>query len=52
MAKTFSGGVHPPERKHLSVGKQFEEFPLPDKLICLMSQHIGAPAKPIVQKKR
>ena len=51
MAKTFSGGVHPPERKDLSVAKKFEEFPLPDKLICLMSQHIGAPAKPVVQKK-
>jgi len=50
MAKTFSGGVHPPEQKYLSVDKPFVTFPIPEQLVCLMSQHIGVPAKPVVEK--
>jgi len=45
------GGVHPPERK-----EQTERMPLvvsepPAQTAVLMLQHIGAPAKPVVQKK-
>ncbi len=50
MAKTFSGGIHPPECKQQTENKPFIHFPLGDKLVCLMSQHIGIPAKPIVKK--
>lgn len=50
MAKTFAGGVHPPECKHFSVGKPFVTLPLPQQLVCLLSQHIGKPAKSVVQK--
>jgi electron transport complex protein RnfC len=44
--QTFSGGLHPPELKKTS-DKSIVELPLPDKVILHVSQHIGAPAKPI-----
>ncbi len=50
MSKTFAGGVHPSDCKHFSCDKSFETLPLPKQLICLMSQHIGSPAKAIVKK--
>ncbi len=46
----FKGGVHPPEGKHFTEKESIQEFGLPDKLYIPMSQHIGAPAKPIVEK--
>ena len=47
---TFSrGGVHPPENK-LSAGKKIEFAGLPEKVIVPMSQHLGAPAKVLVNK--
>ncbi len=46
--KTFKiGGIHPKENK-LSKGKQIEVAPIPELVMIPMSQHIGAPAKPIV----
>lgn len=50
MAKTFSGGIHPPECKKQTEDKPFIHFPISERLVCLMSQHIGIPAKPIVKK--
>lgn len=48
--KTFSiGGVHPEENK-LSNDAVTQPAPLPKQAIFPMSQHIGAPAKPIVAK--
>ena len=48
MKKTFSkGGVHPRDNK-LSADSPIEDFPVLDKAYISMSQHIGAPAKPIV----
>ncbi len=50
MLKTFTkGGVHPPENK-LSASKPIEVLPVPDKVIIPISQHIGAPATPVVAK--
>ena len=50
MIKTFPrGGVHPPEDK-LSAGQPIEALPLPKKVNIPLSQHIGAPADPIVKK--
>ncbi len=50
MLKTFSrGGVHPDENK-LSAGKRLEFLPLPEQLIIPVSQHIGSPAKVLVNK--
>ena len=50
MAFSFFGGVHPKENKHYSEEKKIQEFPAPDILVIPMSQHIGAPCKPLVKK--
>lgn len=48
--KTFSrGGVHPPEHK-LSAGNKIEELPLPELAVIPVSQHLGAPAKVLVNR--
>ena len=48
--KTFSiGGVHPAENK-LSAGEPIKVAELPKVAVFPLSQHIGAPAKAIVQK--
>ena len=46
--KKFSGGVHPKEGKELSSGKAIQTAPLFNKYFMILSQHIGAPAKVIV----
>ena len=50
MAFHFFGGVHPKENKHYSEKQRVQEFPAPDILVIPMSQHIGAPCKPLVKK--
>lgn len=47
---TFRAGTHVEEYKSLSSGTEIVAIPAPDEVILTMSQHIGAPAKPIVQK--
>jgi Na+-translocating ferredoxin:NAD+ oxidoreductase RnfC subunit len=47
---TFPGGAHPPEHKDATGHKPIESPPLPAKAFVLMSQHIGAPSKPVVEK--
>ena len=48
--KTFHiGGVHPAENK-LSAGSPIREAALPKQAVFSLFQHIGAPAKPVVQK--
>ena len=48
--KTFRiGGVHPAENK-LSAGKAIETLALPKQAVFPLSQHIGAPAVPLVAK--
>ena len=48
--KTFKlGGVHPAENK-LSATSPIREAGLPKQAVFSMFQHIGAPAKPVVQK--
>jgi electron transport complex protein RnfC len=48
--KTFSrGGGHPPEHK-LSSGKAIEELPPPEVVVIPISQHLGAPAKVLVNR--
>lgn len=44
------GGVHPQENKKYSEHKTIVATPLPSKATVLLAQHIGAPAKPIVEK--
>ena len=48
--RTFRiGGIHPEENK-LSNDAMTQQAPLPKVAIFPMSQHIGAPAKPVVKK--
>jgi len=50
MAFSFFGGVHPKENKWYACDKETVGFPEPDVLVIPMSQHIGAPCKPLVKK--
>ena len=45
---TIHGGIHPREEKQLSRPGQVIDAGLPHELILPLSQHIGAPAEPIV----
>ncbi len=50
--KTFPlGGVHPKENK-FSADKPIEVLPLPEQVAIPISQHIGAPAKPVVEQRQ
>ncbi|MDG2271171.1 MAG: electron transport complex subunit RsxC [Halioglobus sp.] len=44
----FHGGIHPPENKHQSVRTPIADAGIPPELIMPLSQHIGAPASPVV----
>ena len=49
MKNTFCiGGVHPHDNKAYSAHKAIVEAPLPKQAAVLLSQHIGAPAQPVV----
>ena len=50
MAFPFFGGIHPKDGKWYTSDKQVLDFPEPDILVIPMSQHIGAPCKPLVKK--
>jgi Na+-translocating ferredoxin:NAD+ oxidoreductase subunit C len=45
-----NGGIHPAYHKELARDKAIETMPLTHLLTVSMSQHLGAPAKPIVKK--
>ncbi len=46
--RTFKGGVHPYDGKELSKDKPIQEYLPKGDLVYPVSQHIGAPAKPVV----
>ncbi len=46
---SFHGGVHPPEHKGESSGRPVHPPPLPRELVIPLRQHLGNPAKPIVE---
>ena len=46
--RTFRGGVHPFEGKDLSKDKPVEDYLPKGDLVLPVSQHIGAPAQPVV----
>ncbi|MCM1122740.1 MAG: electron transport complex subunit RsxC [Eubacterium sp.] len=48
--RTFQGGIHPYDGKELSKDKPIKAVLPKGDLVYPLSQHIGAPAKPIVQK--
>ncbi|MDA8255001.1 MAG: electron transport complex subunit RsxC [Betaproteobacteria bacterium] len=45
----FKGGVHPPDHKAESNTRPVHAAPLPRKLVIPLRQHIGNPAKPVVE---
>jgi len=45
----FSHGIHPPEYKAETASKPIRRLPFAPILILPLSQHIGAPSKPIVK---
>lgn len=47
---TFTGGIHPYDGKDLSKDKPIMEYLPKGDMVYPLSQHIGAPAKPIVKK--
>lgn len=47
---TFKGGIHPYEGKELSESRPIQVLLPKGELVYPMSQHIGAPAKPLVAK--
>lgn len=50
MSKTFGiGGIHPRANK-ISINASIENFPVMERALISMSQHLGAPAEPIVAK--
>lgn len=50
MIKTFSkGGVHPHDNK-ISAHERITALPLPSSVAIVLSQHLGAPAKPVVNR--
>ena len=49
MLKRFFGGIHPRDGKELARDKAIEAMPLPQELVVPLSQHIGAPCKPVVK---
>ena len=47
---TFKGGIHPYDGKDLSKDKAIQEYLPKGDCVYPLSQHIGAPAKPLVKK--
>ena len=47
---TFKGGIHPYDGKELSKDKPITDYLPKQELVYPLSQHIGAPAKSIVER--
>jgi electron transport complex protein RnfC len=47
-AMTFRHGIHPGEYKDMTAGRLIERMPFPQQVILPLSQHLGAPSRPIV----
>lgn len=45
---TFKGGIHPPDKKELAMDCAIEQAIVPQKVSIPLSQHTGAPCKPVV----
>jgi electron transport complex protein RnfC len=45
---TFKGGIHPPDRKELAKDIPIREARIPQRVVIPLSQHVGAPCKPVV----
>jgi electron transport complex protein RnfC len=49
---SFPGGVHPPESKDLTCESEIQPGPAVKQVAIMLSQHIGAPCQPTVEKKQ
>ncbi len=47
-AMTFKGGIHPPDKKELAKDVPVREAGIPQRVVIPLSQHVGAPCKPLV----
>ena len=47
---SFSGGIHPPENKHMTENKKIETCKSPDIVTIPLLQHTGAPCERLVAK--
>ena len=45
---TFRGGIHPPDKKDLSKDSPIRPAKVPQRIVIPLSQHTGAPCKPLV----
>lgn len=45
---TFKGGIHPPDKKELAKDSPIREAHIPERVVIPLSQHVGAPCKPLV----
>ncbi len=45
----FPGGIHPNDEKGLTAHLPIEDAPVPERVFLPLSQHIGAPAEPVVK---
>ena len=45
---TFRHGIHPGEHKEATEGRFIERLPFPTEVVLPLSQHLGAPSKPLV----
>jgi electron transport complex protein RnfC len=48
--RIFAGGIHPPGNKAPTAAEAVRTGPVPERLVLPMSQHLGAPCKPLVAK--
>lgn len=44
----FKGGIHPQDKKGLTANKPIEEPEQPERVVIPLTQHLGAPCKPLV----
>lgn len=50
MFNSFRGGIHPPQRKNLTMNAGIMNLPVPQVCYIPMLQHTGAAAEPVVKK--
>jgi electron transport complex protein RnfC len=47
---SFTGGIHPPEKKELTCESEIQPGPAVKQVAVMLSQHIGAVCRPLVRK--
>lgn len=49
IRRTFRGGIHPDDHKDFTSSLSIQDMPAPDRVVLPLRQHLGAPAKAVVQ---